>query len=195
VRAYEIEHHCEAIQLADVQQGDRVLEVACGTGRATVELANRLGVDGRLQALDLSEAMLDQAKRKVTERGLLDKVEFMIGSALSLPYPDQEYDILYNSYMFDLMAVDQFKLILKEFKRVLKTGGKMVLVNMSKDTPRKTLYERVYETIRLFPCRPVVMDAYVTEAGFVNIQRIYRNSYSRSMLLPFGTETVTAQKP
>ena len=86
VTTYEIEHHREAIQLADIQPGDRVLEVACGTGRATVELASRLGADGRLDALDLSEAMLGHAQRKVAERGLLNKVELKIGSAQVLPY-------------------------------------------------------------------------------------------------------------
>lgn len=192
---YEIEHHREAIQLADVHPADCVLEVACGTGRATVELASRLRVNGKLDALDLSEAMLGYAQIKVTELGLSDKVEFKIGSAQVLPYPDQAFDILYNSYMFDLIAVNQFKPILDEFKRVLKPGGRLVLVNMSKDTPRKTLYEKGYETVRLFPCRPVVMESYVREAGFRNVQRIYRNSYSRSMLLPFGTEIVTACKP
>ncbi|HLA06705.1 MAG TPA: class I SAM-dependent methyltransferase [Anaerolineales bacterium] len=194
VTTYEIEHHREAIQLADIQPGDRVLEVACGTGRATVELASRLGADGRLDALDLSEAMLGHAQRKVAERGLLNKVELKIGSAQVLPYPSQTFDILYNSYMFDLIAVTQFKSILEEFKRVLKPGGKMILVNMSKDTSRKTLYERVYEIARLFPCRPVAMESYVREAGFADAQRIYRNSYTRSMLLPFGTEIVTARK-
>lgn len=194
VTTYEIEHHREAIQLADVQPDDHVLEVACGTGRATVELAGRLGAEGKLDALDLSEAMLKHAQQKVAERGLLDKVEFKIGSTFELPYPDQTFDILYNSYMFDLIAVTQFKPILEEFKRVLKPGGKMILVNMSKDTSRKTLYERVYETVRLFPCRPVVMESTVREAGFTDVQRIYRNSYSRSMLLPFGTEIVMARK-
>ena len=195
VTTYEIEHHLEAIQLADIQPTDRVLEVACGTGRATVELASRLCVNGKLDALDLSEAMLGHAQIKVTELGLSDKVEFKIGSTQVLPYPDQAFDILYNSYMFDLIAVNQFKPILDEFKRVLKPGGRLILVNMSKDTPRKTMYEKVYETVRLFPCRPVVMESYVREAGFRNVQRIYRNSYSRSMLLPFGTEIVTACKP
>ena len=195
VTTYEIEHHHEAIQLANIQSDDCILEVACGTGRATVELASHLGAGGKLDALDLSEAMLEHAQQKVAERGLFDKVEFKIGSAQVLPYPDQAFDILYNSYMFDLIAVDQFRPILDEFKRVLRPGGRLVLVNMSKDTPRKTLYEKGYETVRLFPCRPVVMESYVCEAGFRNVQRIYRNSYSRSMLLPFGTEIVTACKP
>lgn len=195
VTSYEIRHHREAIQLADIQPDDHILEVACGTGRATLEMAGHLGEAGQLGALDLSEAMLVHAQRKVAERGLLDKVRFKMGNARNLPYPDRTFDLLYNSYMFDLIAVAQFLPILEEFKRVLKPGGKLVLVNMSKKTSRKTLYERVYKIVGLFPCRPVVMESFVWEAGFSSIQRIYRNSYARSILLPFGTEIVTARKP
>ena len=194
VTTYEIEHHREAIRLANIQSDERILEVACGTGRATVELAKHLGAEGKLDAMDLSKDMLKYAERKITERQLSDRVEFKIGSAQVLPYPDQVFDILYNSYMFDLIAVSRFTSILDEFKRVLKHGGRLVLVNMSKDTPHKTWYERVYEIVRLFPCRPVVMESYVRRAGFCDVQRIYRNSYSRAMLLPFGTEIVTARK-
>lgn len=194
VTSYEVVHHREAVQLADIQPADHILEVACGTGRASVELASCLGEKGKLDALDMSETMLAHAQRKVIELGLLDKVEFKLGSAQTLPYPDQTFDRLYNAYMFDLIEVGQFHPILKEFKRVLKPGGKLVLVNMSKDSRRKILYERIYEIVRLFPCRPVAMERYVLETGFEEVQRIYRNSYTGFITLPFGTEIVTACK-
>lgn len=193
--SYEIKHHHEAIQMADIQPEDRILEVACGTGRATIELANHLGSEGNLEALDLSEIMLAHAQQKAAERGLLGKVNFKIGSALNLPYPDHLFDLLYNAYMFDLLAVDRFLPVLKEFKRVLKPSGRLVLVNMSKNITRKTLYERIYSTARLFPCRPVFLENFVGEAGFSNVHRIYQQSYTSSIPLPFGTEIVTAQKP
>jgi ubiquinone/menaquinone biosynthesis C-methylase UbiE len=195
VTSYEAYHHHEAIHLADVQPDDHILEIACGTGRATIALTSLLGEMGKLDALDLSQSMLVHAQRKASENGLLDKVIFKIGSAQSLPYPDQAFDILYNAYMFDLIAVDQFLPILAEFKHVLKPGGRIVLVNMSKNTARKTLYERVYKIIRFFPCRPVLMESFVCEAGFSNVHRAYRVSYGRSVRLPFGTEIVTTHKP
>lgn len=195
VTTYEIEHHREAIQLANINPDDHILEVACGTGRATVELAGLLGAAGKLDALDLSPAMLKHARRKAAECGLIEKVAFKVGNAQVLPYPAGTFDILYNSYMFDLVAVAQFKTILDEFARVLKPGGRLVLVNMSKDTPKKTLYEWIYETVRLFPCRPVLMSSFVQEAGFKDVRRIYRSSFSHSMRLPFGTEIMTARKP
>src|SRR5512134_1443301 len=59
--AFEVEHHAEALRLAHIQLGEQVLDVACGTGRGTVGLAQAVGVNGRVDALDLSEAMLGQA--------------------------------------------------------------------------------------------------------------------------------------
>ncbi len=192
---YEIEHHQEAILLAHVQPGERVLEVACGTGRATLELAKLVGPEGRLDALDLSEAMLEQAHKKVSAEGLNDRVTFHIGNAVHLPFPDTTFDILYNSYMFDLIAVDQFIPILAEFRRVLKPGGRLALVNMSKEKPGKTLYETVYSFVRLFPCRPVLMESFVEGSGFSEVQRLYRTSYTSFLSVFFGTEIITARKP
>ncbi len=192
---YEIEHHCEAIQLASIQPGMHVLEVACGTGRATLELAKQVGPEGKLDALDLSQAMLDQASKKISENGLNDRVFLRTGNALHLPFPDAVFDVLYNSYMFDLVAVDQFAAILSEFRRVLKPGGRLVLVNMSKEKPGRTFYETMYGVVRLIPCRPVVMDSFVREAGFNEVQRFYRTSYTAFLPLPFGTEIITAHRP
>src|SRR6188474_1486104 len=71
---FEAEHHLEAIQRAGIQEGQRVLEVACGTGRATVNLARAVGSTGRLDALDLTEAMLDQARAKIEKLGFRNRV-------------------------------------------------------------------------------------------------------------------------
>lgn len=56
---HEPAHHRKAVQLAGIKEEDRVLEVACGTGRATVEIAKRIGPRGKLYAIDITEAMLD----------------------------------------------------------------------------------------------------------------------------------------
>lgn len=54
---FEVEHHAEALRLAEVQAGQRVLDVACGTGRETVGLAQAVGTTGQVDALDLSDAI------------------------------------------------------------------------------------------------------------------------------------------
>lgn len=193
---FEAEHHREAIHLANIHEGQQVLEVACGTGRATVDLAQVVGDRGRLDALDLTEAMLDKARAKVQKRGLSSRVHFNQGNARELPYPNAAFDFLYNGYMFDLIPLEGFTPILKEFLRVLKPGGKLVLVNMSKPDARKTFYERVYQRgWAVMPCRPVIMSPYLETLGFVDIQRLYRPSRGFIVSKLWGQEIVIARKP
>lgn len=193
--SFEVEHHAEALQLADVQQGQRVLDVACGTGRGTVGLAQVVGETGRVDALDVSEAMIDQARRKIESLGLGDRVHFKQGNARELPYPDDSFDIVYNGYMFDLIPLNGFLPIRREMARVLKPGGKLVLVNMSKPDANKTFYEKVYEKgWAVMPCRPVLLSPYLEKAGFRDAQRLYRPSHGLLVSRLWGTEIVLARK-
>src|SRR5512135_2708764 len=109
---FEVEHHAEALRLAKIQEGQRVLDVACGTGRGTVGLAQAVGVDGRVDALDLSEAMLEQARAKIEKLGLSERVHFKQGNARELPYPAGSFDVVYNGYVFDLIPLAGFTPIL-----------------------------------------------------------------------------------
>jgi demethylmenaquinone methyltransferase/2-methoxy-6-polyprenyl-1,4-benzoquinol methylase len=193
---FEVEHHAEALKLADVQEGQHVLDVACGTGRGTVGLAQAVGPVGRVDALDLSESMLEQARIKMEKRGLSDRVHFRQGNARELPYPEAAFDVLYNGYMFDLIPLDGFSPILREFARVLKPGGKLVLVNMSKPDERKTFFETIYEKgWAVMPCRPVLMSSFLELAGFTDVQRLYRPSRGSIVALLWGQEIVLARKP
>lgn len=195
---WEMEFHREAVQLANAQNGQHVLAVACGTGRGMIELAQAVGPSGRVDALDLSEQMLEQARVKSEKSGLTDRIHFKQGNAKELPYPDDVFDIVYNGYMLDLIPLDGFEPILKEMQRVLKPGGKLVLLNMSKPDEKKTFYESIYRWTGI-PCRPVLMAPYLKELGFEDIHRSYRapsphNFYERIIAQLWGQEIVLAHK-
>ncbi len=122
--------------------------------------------------------MMAQARAKIEKSGMMERVHFQQGNARELPYPDETFDLLYNGYMFDLIPLDGFLPILKEFGRVLKPGGKLVLVNMSKPDGRKTFFETVFEKgWAVAPCRPVLMSPSLEAAGFSDVQRLYRPSH------------------
>ena len=191
---YEMEHHVEAVQLGEIKEGHRVLDAACGTGRATVELAKAVGRTGEVNALELSDVMLRRARAKVNQAAL-PNVFFTQGSVKDMPYPDESFDVVYNGYMFDLIARTEFVPILQEFKRVLKPGGELVLVNMSKPDSRKTIFEKIYEKgLPVGPCRPVIMVPYLEQAGFENIHRLYRPNHGFSLARLWGTEIVLGGK-
>jgi ubiquinone/menaquinone biosynthesis C-methylase UbiE len=80
-------------------EGKRVLEVACGTGRFTVMLAER-GAD--VVGMDISEAMLEQGRKKSHAAGLEDSLEFMQGDAGRLPFPDDHFDSVFAMRFFHL---------------------------------------------------------------------------------------------
>ena len=191
---FEVEHHAEALQLANIQEGERVLDVACGTGRGTVGLAGAVGPQGRVDALDLTEAMIEQARSKIEQLGLSERVVFKQGDARDLDYPDASFDLVYNGYMFDLIPLDGFMPILKEMARVLKPGGRLVLLNMSKPDERETFFETIYQKgWAVMPCRPVLMSRYLEPAGFTDVRRVYRPSHGLLVSRLWGQEIVLAR--
>lgn len=195
---WEAPYHAEAVRLADAHEGQRILVAACGTGRGMDKLVEAIGPTGRVDALDISEEMIGQSRAKVEKLGLADRIYFQRGNVRNLPYPDNTFDILYNGYMFDLIELDGFAPILKEMMRVLKPGGKIVLLNMSKPDEQKTFYERIYKWTKI-PCRPVLMAPYLESLGFKNVQRIYRSVQPKTFFewiisKMWGQEIVIAHK-
>ena len=195
---HEPRHHRKALELGTIGPGDAVLEVAVGTGRALPEIATRVGERGTVCGLDLTGAMLRVAEAKLKKRGLDQRAGLVQGSAFSLPYQDGKFDAVYNAYMLDLIDSPQIPGVLLEFKRVLKPGGEIILVNMSKNTEKKTLFEFLYERglVTYGNCRPVLAEPLVKQAGFENARRVYRRNFSWFPLnLLAGTEIVIADKP
>ncbi|WP_348611944.1 class I SAM-dependent methyltransferase [Halobaculum rarum] len=94
---------------------ERVLEIACGTGRFTVMLAER-GAD--IVGLDISDAMLAQGREKARRAGLESSVEFMRGDAARLPFPDDHFDAVFAMRFFHL--ADTPAKFLAEMARVSK---------------------------------------------------------------------------
>ncbi len=194
---HEIIHHREAVGKAAIGRYERVLEVACGTGRGFLEIAKF--TNEKIIAMDLSVNMLKKAEMKIKKYHLNGKVDLLVGNAKHLPFNDNSFDVLYNSYMFDLIDQNEMAGIVSEFRRVLKPGGKLVLVNLSKNTERKIIYEEFYERGLLNfisgSCRPVLMGPFLRDAGFRNIERYYRKNRSWFFVnWMFGTEIVTGIK-
>ena len=134
--------------------------------------------------------MLAKAKMKLSKLGN-QIYSLEIGSAFDIKMDEGSVDILFNNYMFDLIFFDQMDDVINEFARVLKPGGKLVLVNMTKTEQFGTgLYERIY---RISPplmggCRGVQMFDLLTEHGFKVITR----EYVQQMLFP--SEVILATK-
>ena len=178
-----------AIALADIRDGQSILEVAVGTGIAFGEILKR-NPNGTTIGIDLSAGMLARA-RKRARRYAAANYSLVIGSAFQLNIGDATIDTLVNNYMFDLIPFEDMDSIIAEFKRVLKNGGKLVLVNMTEgERFGSTLYDLIY---RISPrtmggCRGVRLRDRLERNGFTVVQR----EYHQQMLFP--SEVILAFK-
>jgi demethylmenaquinone methyltransferase / 2-methoxy-6-polyprenyl-1,4-benzoquinol methylase len=128
--------------------GDRLLDVACGTGLVAVEAATILGPTAQITCLDPSAGMLAVAQTKVAAR-------FVNGRAEHLPFADNSYDYLTMGYA--LRHVTDLGQTFTEFHRVLRPGGRLLLLEVTKPTGRmaalgfRLWFGRVYPFLtRLF---------------------------------------------
>ncbi len=119
-----------AIELADIKDGQTILEVAVGTGLAFFEIVKR-NLNGKNIGIDLSPGMLEKAKKRIGPLKAKD-CSLELGTAFHLNIEDESIDTLLNNYMFDLIPFEDMDRIVSEFRRVLKKGGRLVLVNMTR---------------------------------------------------------------
>lgn len=176
------------IELAQIQPGDKVLEVAVGIGHSFLEIIKRVGRRNTVYGVDLTPAMLEKTKKLVTNKRY-SNFELKESDARHLPFPDNTFDVLYNSYMLDLIPIADFPIVLKEFQRVLKKDGRLVLVNLSKKDSDPVFLEKLYKMSPYFwgGCRPVLMESFAKQAGFRNVKREIPKTI-------FPSEIVTAIK-
>jgi SAM-dependent methyltransferase len=104
---------------AAVATGDRVLDVACGTGVLTREVAGRAGGRGEVVGLDVSPGMLTVARERSST------IAWQEGAAESLPFPDQRFDAVVSQ--FGLMFFQDRRAAIREMRRVLRPGGRLAI--------------------------------------------------------------------
>jgi len=173
-----------AAQLTRVRPGQSVLDICTGTGALAAGLRARVGPQGRVVGLDLTEAMVVGARRRVPQ------VEFVVGDALHLPFADASFDAA--SMAFGLRNIADHQGALSEMLRVLRPGGRAVILEFSTVSrylrPWYTLYNRTVipvvargllgkagayqyltDSIAAFPS-PLVVSRWLREAGFEGVR-------------------------
>ncbi len=160
------------LQMAAIQDGEDVLEVAVGTGLA-FERILQSNPSGRNEGIDLTEAMLVRAEKRAAKSGS-SNYRLRVGDAYDLDFPDKSFDVLINNYMFDLLPQQDFQIVLAEFNRVLRPGGRLAMVNM---TTGQRWYNGIWERIyRINPallggCRSVSLLPQIDLCGFTQTRR------------------------
>jgi ubiquinone/menaquinone biosynthesis C-methylase UbiE len=166
----------KGLEIANIKPGHIVFEGGFGTGQTLMEIALIVGKEGRAYGLDISQRMVEKTKKRVKKLGLARRVELQVGDARKLPYKNESFDAIFNSYMLDLIDTPEIPQVLLEFKRVLKPQGRLILVNMSKRNmwySNMKVYEWIYSKCPslLGGCRPVLTKLYLEKLGFRRVKR------------------------
>ena len=164
------------LELLKAGPGESVLEIGFGTGHSLVTIANAVGTRGKVLGLDLSDEMVKLAKANLAKSELLERARLRCGDAAQLPYSANSIDAVFMCFALELFDTPEIPRVLRECKRVLRPGGRIVVVGMSREAKNDPLIS-VYEwTHKHFPnfvdCRPIYVREALENAGF-KIQKAF----------------------
>lgn len=125
-----------------VLPGDRVLDLAGGTGDIAALMSKRVGGSGQVVLTDINEAMLDVGRRRLDDKGIVHNVTYALVNAETLPFGEGEFDAV--TIAFGLRNVTDKDAALREMHRVLKPGGRALILEFSEVQPE--LLKKAYDT-------------------------------------------------
>ena len=134
---------------AQVRRGDRVLDLAGGTGDIAALLKPRVGETGEIVLGDINAGMLSVGRDRLTDRGLVSGLEYVQCNAEALPFPDHSFNLV--TIAFGLRNVTDKAAALREMHRVLKPGGQARVLEFSEVTVDwfKPVYD--FHSFRILP--------------------------------------------
>lgn len=126
-----------AIELLDLKGNERVIDIGCGTGSLTIEIAQKLAKNGLAVGIDAAAKMIRLARKKAVD---LKQVQFDIAAAEQLGYEDESFDSAISTFFFHHIDFELKVAVMNEIWRVLKMGGRAVIVDV--DIPT-TLFGKI----------------------------------------------------
>ncbi|MES1928990.1 ubiquinone/menaquinone biosynthesis methyltransferase [Salinisphaera dokdonensis CL-ES53] len=118
------------LELAAVREGERVLDLAGGTGDLAAGFARRVGKNGRVLLSDINGAMLANGRERMMDRGVVGNIDYCLANAEKLPFADNSFDCV--SIGFGLRNVTDKPAALAEMNRVTRPGGRAIVLEFSK---------------------------------------------------------------
>ncbi len=165
---FERKYKLIGIDMLDVKENERALEIGFGTGENLIRLAEKVGNSGTVHGIDISIGMYDKATSKIRHRSLEERITLTLGDAAVLPYDDNSFHIVFMSFVLELFPTDEIPVVLAECLRVLKPSGRLGVVSLKKkDRFMVRLYEWFHDKMpSVVDCRPIYPSSSVEKAGF-----------------------------
>ena len=129
------------IETSGVRPGHKVLDIAGGTGDLTMQFSKRVGDQGQVVLADINSSMLSVGRNRLLDQGYGSNIEFVQANAETLPFPDNYFNCI--SIAFGLRNVTDKDKALASMARVLKPGGRLLILEFSK--PSNPLLSKVYD--------------------------------------------------
>jgi demethylmenaquinone methyltransferase / 2-methoxy-6-polyprenyl-1,4-benzoquinol methylase len=129
------------IEYSSVRKGQKVLDLAGGTGDLTAKFSQLVGDDGLVVLADINESMLKVGRDKLRDKGLFKNIEYVQANAEELPFVDNYFDCITIS--FGLRNVTDKEKALRSMWRVLKPGGRLLILEFSK--PQYQILNKAYD--------------------------------------------------
>lgn len=129
------------IECAGARPGMKVLDLAGGTGDLTAKFSHLVGDKGQVILADINDSMLKVGRSKLRDKGIVGNVSYVQANAEALPFPDNHFDII--TIAFGLRNVTDKDAALRSMQRVLKPGGKLLVLEFSK--PQHEIMRKAYD--------------------------------------------------
>lgn len=129
------------IDASGVRPGNKVLDLAGGTGDLTAKFSKLVGKEGKVILADINSSMLNVGRDKLRDKGLVQNIEYVQANAQYLPFEDNTFDII--TIAFGLRNVTDKAMALRSMYRVLKPGGRLLVLEFSK--PEHDIINKIYD--------------------------------------------------
>ncbi|MDP6493980.1 MAG: methyltransferase domain-containing protein [Dehalococcoidia bacterium] len=169
--AFENKYAEIGLMILAVEAGEAVLEVGFGAGHCLERIAWSVGNTGKAHGADISSGMVNATMKRLRKAGLEDRSALLCADGASLPYRDSVFDAAFMSFTLELFDTPDIPRVLSETMRVLKPGGRLGVVSMSRENgesiPLK-LYEWAHGRWPAYlDCRPIHVERAMLDADFV----------------------------
>ncbi|MEK9496573.1 bifunctional demethylmenaquinone methyltransferase/2-methoxy-6-polyprenyl-1,4-benzoquinol methylase UbiE [Photorhabdus sp. P32] len=148
-----------AIDASGVRRGQKILDLAGGTGDLTAKFSRIVGEKGEVVLADINESMLKVGREKLRDAGVVGNVSYVQANAEALPFPDNYFNCITIS--FGLRNVTEKEKALRSMFRVLKPGGRLLVLEFSK--PLFTPLSKAYDAYS-FHVLPKIGQVFVQDA-------------------------------